>query len=131
MTSTRSLFVVLAFGCLLGFGSSLVSGQQSNSEGPTSLSGTPLLRRVVIRHPGCVTCDDSILDSEGKYLDEHLKERPKVESVYQQKSADEMKQALRDFWAGRGVTVEVSTTLTQVTNAPHYAVLEFQVYRRY
>jgi hypothetical protein len=80
-----------------------------------------------------VTCNDFILSSEEKYLNEHVKERPRVESVYQQKSADDMKQALEDFWKERGIAVEVSSKLTQVMGAARrpYAVLEFQVYRKY
>lgn len=133
MFSYRSLFAVLAFGGLLSLGSSMACGQESKSEQQTSLSDVPILRRVVLSHPGCVTCNDSILASEEKYLDEHVKERPRVESVYQQKSVDDMKQALEDFWRERGIAVEVSSKLTQVTSAARrpYAVLEFQVYGKY
>jgi hypothetical protein len=131
MFSYRSLFAVLAFGGLLSLGSSMACGHASTSERQTSLSDVPILRRVVLSHPGCVTCNDSILASEEKYLNEHVTERPRVESVYRQKSVDDMKQALEDFWRERGIAVEVSSNLTQVTSAPHYAVLEFQVYRKY
>ena len=131
MFSYRSLFAVLAFGGLLSLGSSMACGHASTSERQTSLSDVPILRRVVLSHPGCVTCNDSILASEEKYLNEHVTERPRVESVYRQKSVDDMKQALEDFWRERGIAVEVSSNLTQVTSAPDYAVLEFQVYRKY
>ena len=131
MLSNRSLFVVLALGCLLGVSSFTVFGQQSKCEQLTSPSDTLLLRRIGISHPGCVTCNNSIRDSEEKYLDDHVKERLTVESAYQQRIADEMKQALEDFWRGRGIDVEVNLKLTQLARAPRYAVLEFQVYRRY
>jgi hypothetical protein len=135
MFSYRSLFAVLAFGGLLSLAPSMACAQESKSERQTSLSDVPILQRVALSHPGCVTCNDSILANEEKYLNEHLKERPRVESVYQQKSVDDMKQALEDFWRERGIAVEVSSKLTQVTTcaprAPHYAALEIQVYRKY
>ena len=135
MFSYRSLFAVLAFGGLLSLAPSMACAQESKPERQTSLSDVPILQRVALSHPGCVTCNDSILANEEKYLNEHLKERPRVESVYQQKSVDDMKQALEDFWRERGIAVEVSSKLTQVTTsarrAPHYAALEIQVYRKY
>jgi hypothetical protein len=133
MFSYRSLLAVLALGGLVSLGSSMARGQEPKSERQTSLSDVPVLRRVILSHPGCVTCNDSILSSEEKYLNEHVKERPRVESVYQQKSVDDMKQALEDFWNERGIAIEVSSKLTQVMSASHrpYAVLEFQVYRKY
>jgi hypothetical protein len=130
----RSLFAVLAFGSLSLLGSSMACGQESKSERRTSLSDVPILRRIVLSHPGCVTCNDSILASEEKYLNERVKERPRVEAFYHQKSVDDMKQALEDFWRERGIAVEVSSKLTQITSAPrapYYAALEFQVYRKY
>jgi hypothetical protein len=133
MFSCRSLFAVLAFGGLLSLAPSMACAQESKSERQTSFSDVPILQRVVLSHPGCVTCNDSILANEGKYLNEHLKERPRVESVYQQKSVDDMQQALEDFWRERGIAVEVSASLTQVTSAPRapHAVLEFRIYRKY
>ena len=134
MFSYRSLFAVLAFGSLLSVGSSLACAPESKSERQTRLSDVPILQRVGLSHPGCVTCNDSIFASEEKYLNEHVKERPRVFSVYRQKSVDDMKRALEDFWRERGIAVEVSSSLAQVTSAPrapHYAALEFQVYRKY
>jgi hypothetical protein len=85
MFSYRSLFAALVFGGLLLVGSSMASAQESKSERQTSLSDVPILQRVRLSHPGCVTCNDSILASEEKYLNEHLKERPRIYSVYRQK----------------------------------------------
>ena len=135
MFSYHSLFAVLAIGGLLSLAPSMDCAQESKCGRRTSLSDVPILRRVVLSHPGCVTCNDSILASEEKYLNEHLKERPRVESFYQQKSVDDMKQALEDFWRERGIAVEVSSKPTQVLRvprrAPNYAVLEIQVCRKY
>jgi hypothetical protein len=48
---------------------------------------------------------------------------------------DQQDKARMAFHQGRdvtkGIAVEVSSNLTQVTSGPHYAVLEFQVYRKY
>lgn len=99
MLSIRSLLAVLAFACTFLPSSAFVCGQEAKSEPLTSVSDSAaLLRRVVFSHPGCVTCNDSILDKEEQYLNRRVKERARVESIYEQNVVDDTKQALEDFW---------------------------------
>ena len=50
---------------------------------------------------------------------------------YVQKKLRNVKDALEDFWKDQGIAVEVSTNLTQVTNASRDVVLEFVVCGKY
>ena len=141
MPSIRSLLSALALTSALVIGSSSAGGQNSKSVRQVNASGSaPLLRTIVVRHPGCLSCNDEIISREQDYLNERVKDRPTVESVYDQKKVDDMAQALEDFWKQRGIAVEVSPRLTQVcstpskandTNAPCHAILEFNVYRTF
>lgn len=140
MPFIRSLLATLGLTSALFIGSSLVGGQNSKSEHEASdPTSAPRLRRVVLRHPGCITCDDTTMNREQEYIAKHVQERPTVETVYDQKKVDDMKHALEDFWRERSTAVEVSATLTQVgdgcllirANAPRFAILEFDVYRTY
>jgi maltose-binding protein MalE len=132
MVSIRSVFAAFGLTSALFIGASLVVGQNSKSEHDASAPvSAPLLRTIVVRHPGCITCTDETISSEREYLNKHVKERPTIESVYDQKKVDDMKQALEAFWKQMGIAVEVSTRLTQIASAPHYAILEFDVYRTF
>jgi hypothetical protein len=130
--SMRPFLVTLALGSALTLGLSPTFGQNSNSDQQSSVAHSALLlRRIVLKHPGCITCNDALMNQEEEYVEQHVKERPRVESLYQQKVVDDMKQALENFWRERGVEVKVTTTLTQVPSAARYAVLEFQVCKTY
>lgn len=92
----------------------------------------PLLRRVAVKHHGFndATLNDAKLSELEAYEGEHRQDLPKVETRYDQKEADAMKSVLENFWKERGITVDVRTSLNRVPNAPRYAILEFDVYKR-
>jgi hypothetical protein len=128
----RSLFLFLASAFTVFLGPSFGNAQNSQSNYETSLSHSDiLLRRVVVKHPGCITCNDTILNAEEEYVHKRVKERPIVESLYDQKNVSDVKEALENFWKERGIAVEVGTSLTQVPNASRCAVLEFDIYGKY
>jgi len=128
MLLRRLRFAVgLALSFLLGalFVETLAS-QQPNGPNNAALL---LLHRVQENHHGfdSLTCNEGTMNEEDEYLKEHAKNRPKVETAYDQKKVDEMKKALGDFWKEKGIAVEVRTTLTQLPKRPRYGILEFDV----
>jgi len=128
------LFLASAFTILLG--SSIGNAQSSKSSYETGFSNSGiLLRRVAVKHPGCITCNDTILNAEEEYVRKRVHGGPDVgfspDPLHDQKKVSEVKEALEGFWKERGIAVEVSTNLTQVTNASRYAVLEFDVCGKY
>jgi MoaA/NifB/PqqE/SkfB family radical SAM enzyme len=136
MCSARSLCLFLASAFTIFLGPSIGNAQNSKSNYETSLSHSDiLLRRVVVKHPGCMTCNDTILNAEEEYVRKRASGGPDVvfslEHHYEQKKVSNVKEALEDFWKERGIAVEVSTNLTRVTNASRDAVLEFDVCGKY
>jgi hypothetical protein len=115
MSLWRVLVAGLAF--LLLFGLSLI-------EGPNAAA--PVLRQVGVKHHGFndATLNDVVVNEE-----EHLQDRPRVETAYDQKKTDDLKAALEDFWRERGIAVKVLVALTPVPSAPGYVHLEFNLYR--
>ena len=109
---------------------SFVEGQDSKSQQQSN--GTPLLRRVEVRSHGFddSTMNDTVRNEQEQYLEMHLRDRPSVETSYDQKKADAMKKVLEDFWKERGIAVEVRSTLKPVPHAPRYAVLELDEYKQ-
>jgi hypothetical protein len=67
---------------------------------------------------------------EEEYVNKRVHDRPRVETFYDQKKVDDTRRALEGFWKARGITVEISTNLTQVPSAPRYAFLSFTVYQK-
>ena len=127
------LFFAVGLASSLLFNPSFAEGQGSKSQQPTKPSvATPLLRGIVVRPHGFddATLNDTVLDEQKEYVNKHLKNGPTVETVYDQKKADEMKKVLEDFWKERGVTVEVRATLKQPPITPRYAILEFDIYKQ-
>ena len=136
MCSGRSLCLFLASAFTIFLGTAIGNAQNSKSNYETNLSHSDiLLRRVVVKHPGCITCNDTILNAEEEYVRKRVNDGPDVvfslDHHYDQRKIRDVKQALEAFWKERGTAVEVSTNLMQVTNAPRYAVLEFDVYGKY
>jgi hypothetical protein len=135
MCSRRSQFLFVASAFTIFLGPSVTNAQVVKSSYETSLSDSDIfLRRVVVKHPGCITCNATILNAEKEYL------RKRVDGGgvffpfdphYEQKKVSDVKKALEGFWKERGIAVEVSTNLTQATNARPYTVLEFDVYGKY
>ena len=116
--------------CALLFIPSFVEGQDSKSQKQSN--ATPLLRRIAVAPHGFDdgTMNDTVANEQEQYLEKHLKDRPRVETPYDQKKADEMKKVLEDFWKERGIAVEVHINLKPVPRAPRYAVLEFDEYKQ-
>ena len=136
MCSGRSLRLFLAWAFTILLGPSIGNAQSSKSSYETSFSHSGiLLRRVAVKHPGCITCNDTILNAEEEYVRKRVDGGPEfvfsLEPLYDQKKVSEVKKALEGFWKERGIAVEVSTNRTQVTNASRYAVLEFEVCGKY
>jgi len=136
MCSGRSLCLFLASAFTIVLGPSIGNAQNSKANYETSLSHSDiLLRRVVVKHPGCMTCNDTILNAEEEYVRKRVSGGPDVvfslDHHYVQKKVSNIKEALEDFWKERGIAVEVSTNLTRVTNASRDAVLEFDVCGKY
>jgi len=136
MCSRRSQFLFVASAFTIFLGPSVTNAQVVKSSYETSLSDSDIfLRRVVVKHPGCITCNDVILNAEKEYMRKRVDERPGIfipfDRLYDQRKVSHVKEALKDFWKERGIAVEVGTNLTQVANAQSYAVLEFDVYRKY
>jgi len=136
MCSGRSLCLFLASAFTIFLGTSIGNAQNSKSNYETNLSHSEiLLRRAVVKHPGCISCNDTILNAEEEYVRKRVSDGPDVvfslDHHYDQRKIRDVKQALEAFWKERGTAVEVSTNLTQVTNSPRYAVLEFDVYGKY
>jgi hypothetical protein len=101
---------------------------QSEQLGISTAAGG-LLRSVVFKHHGFGdTLNATIIDEEQQYVNN--RSRLRAETAYDQKIADDMKKELEDFWKRRGITVEVTTNLTQVPTAPRYVVLEVHIYRK-
>ena len=91
--------------------------------------GRRFLRRVVFQHHGFGDAlNDTIIDEEKQYLNNRI--RLRLETAYDQKIADDMKKELENFWKSRGITVKVTTNLTQVPTAPRYVILEVHIYRK-
>lgn len=90
----------------------------------------PLLQRIAVKHYDFdpATLNDAAVSAEGMRM-KQLPGRLTVESSFDQTKADHMAKLLEDFWSGRGVTVEVRTTLMVDSTSPRYAVLEFDVYK--
>jgi hypothetical protein len=127
------LLLAVGLACALLFSPSFVEGQDSKSQQPSNPSvAAPLLRRVGVKPHGFddATLNDTVMNEQEEYVRKHLKDRPMVETVYNQKKADEMKKVFEDFWKERGIAVEVRTTLKPVPSAPRYATLEFDVYKQ-
>ena len=124
------LLLAVGLACALLFIPSFVEGQDSKSQQQSK--APPLLRRVGVGHHGFDdgTMNDTVVNEEEQYLEKHFKDRPRVETSYDQKKADEMKKVLEDFWKERGIAVEVRVALKPVPRAPRYAVLEFDEYKQ-
>jgi hypothetical protein len=120
MSLWRVLVAGLAF--LLLFGLSPI-------ESPNAAA--PLLRQVGVKHHGFndATLNDFVVNEEEQYLG-NLQDRPRVETAYDQKKTDHMKEALEHFWRERGIAVRVLVALTPVLSAPGYVFLEFNIYRQ-
>jgi hypothetical protein len=133
MCSGRSLFLFVGSAFTIVLGASFGNAQALKSNYETKFSDSDiLLRRVVVRHPGCITCNDTILNAEQEYVRKRVNDRPGVFlRLGDPQKVSDVKKALEDFWKERGIAVEVGTNLTQVTNAPRYAVLEFDVCGKY
>lgn len=136
MYSGRALCFFLASAFTIFLDPSIGNAQNSKSNYETSLSHSDiLLRRVVVKHPGCMTCNDTILNAEEEYVRKRASDGPDVvfslDHHYEQKKVSNVKEALEDFWKERGIAVEVSSNLTQVTNASRDVVLEFDVCGKY
>lgn len=121
MSPWRILVAWLAF--LLLFSLSLIE---------SSNAAAPLLRQVAVKHYGFndATLNDVVVNEEEQYLGKHLHDRPRVETTYDQKKTDDMKEALEHFWRERGIAVRVLVALTPVPSAPGYVFLEFNIYRQ-
>jgi hypothetical protein len=88
-----------------------------------------LLRGVVFKHHGFGgTVDEAVIREEERYINN--RGRLSVEAAYDEMKVVQMRKELEDFWKGRGVTVEVSTNLTQVPSAPRYVILEINIYKK-
>lgn len=128
------LGLISAFTTLLGPSLGNAQSSQLSYETSFSNSGT-LLRRVVVKHPGCVTCSDRILNAEEEYVRKRVSDGPDVvfslDRRYDQKKVSDLKAALEGLWKERGIAVEVSMNLTQVTKSPRYTVLEVDVCGKY
>jgi hypothetical protein len=124
------LLLAVGLACALLFIPSFVEGQDAKPQQQSN--STPLLRRVVVAPHGFDdgTMNDTVVNEQEQYLEKHLKDRPRVETAYDHKKADEMKKVLEDFWKERGIAVEVRITLKPVPRAPRYAVLEFDEYKQ-
>ena len=136
MCSGRSLRLFLASAFTIFLSTSIGNAQSSKSSYETNFSHSGiLLHRVVVKHPGCITCNDAILNAEEEYVRKRVLGGPDVgfsfDHLYDQKKVSEVREALESFWKERGIAVEVSTNWTQVTNASHAAVLEFGVCGKY
>jgi|SRR5208282_2830086 len=136
MCSGRSLCLFLASTFTIFLGPSIGSAQNSKFNYETSLSHSDiLLSRVVVKHPGCMTCNDTILNAEEEYVRKRVSDGPDVvfsfDHHYVQKKVSNVKEALEGFWKERGIAVEVSTNLAQLTNASRDVVLEFDVCGKY
>ena len=121
MSPWRILVAWLAF--LLLFSLSLIE---------SSNAAAPLLRQVAVKHYGFndATLNDVVVNEEEQYLGKHHHDRPRVETTYDQKKTDDMKEALEHFWRERGIAVRVLVALTPVPSAPGYVFLEFNIYRQ-
>lgn len=127
------LFFAVGLASSLLFNPPSAEGQGSKSQQPSKLSvATPLLRGIAVRPHGFddATLNGTVLDEQKEYVNKHLKSGPTLETVYDQKKADEMKKALEDFWKERGVTVEVRAALKRPLLASRFAILEFDVYKQ-
>lgn len=124
------LLLAVGLACALLSIPSFVKGQDFKSQQQSN--ATPLLRRVAVKPHGFDegTMNDTVVNDQEQYLEKHLKDRPRVETSYDQEKADEMKKVLEDFWKERGIVVEVRITLKPVPRAPRYAVLEFDEYKQ-
>lgn len=135
MCSSRSLCLFLASAFTIFLGPSTGHAQNSKSNYETSLSHSYLLRRVVVQHPGCMTCNNTILNAEEEYVHRRVNDGPdfvfSLDPHYEQKKVSKLKEALEDFWKERGIAVEVRTNLTQAANASRDVVLEFDVCGKY
>src|SRR5262245_45692429 len=103
MCSGRSLFLFVASAFAVVLGASFGNAQNSKSNYETNLSDSDiLLRRVIVKHPGCITCDDTILNAEEEYLRRTVNDRPRVFILYNRfydpKKVGDVKKALEDFW---------------------------------
>jgi hypothetical protein len=97
---------------------------------PVNSPSTRLLHRVGIKHVGFI--GDAILnnrsvDAEGRYMEKHSDDFPKVETRYDQDQVDRGKKSLVAFWKGHGIDVEVSSELAPAPGKARYADLTFFV----
>ena len=104
-------------------------GRPQQQKSPTNAA--PKLQRVIVKHHDF---DDASVNDAAMIAVEarmnQLPDRPRVETAYDAAKADKMKKALEDFWSERGITVEVSTTLTPWPQLAGHAVLQFDVYKQ-
>ena len=105
--------------------------QDGSSQQQKSPTPVPGLQRVEVNyhHFGDNAPNTAAVNAAQVRLSKLL-DRSKVETVYDPAIVDEMKKVLEDFWAERGVTVEVRGTLSPWPRSTDYVVLQFDVYQQ-